>query len=136
MRTLSQHFTRISPGRAILLASALLAATGSGAAAQSTGAVAGRVTVAGSDRPLAGASILVDGARSRVETDADGRFRVANVAPGPRTIEARLIGYQPAGRSVTVTAGGTASVELFLVRAAQELTALTVIGTPTDLEET
>ncbi len=114
----------------------IIASWAQDAVAQGTGAVAGRVVVAGSARPAVGAGLFVDGARSRVTTDPDGRFRITGIAVGRRSIEARLTGYDRASQSVVVTTGGTVTVELSLSRSAQELTALTVIGTPTDLEET
>lgn len=122
-------------GRLLVAALGAIGSVGHDAMAQATGAVAGRVTLAGSTRPAAGAELSVDGTRSRVTTDPDGRFRITGLAVGRRSIEARLAGYDRASQTVDVAAGGTVTVELSLTRTAQELTALTVIGTPTDLEE-
>src|SRR5690606_21404434 len=47
-------------------------------------------------------------------TDAQGRYRIANVPPGEWTLVTELLGRAPARRSVTVTAGATASADFTL----------------------
>ncbi len=67
----------------------LLLAQGSG------GRVAGRVIVAETGRPLAGARIGVSGQTGVLETDLDGRFRSPPLPTGLYVIRASMIGFKP-----------------------------------------
>jgi iron complex outermembrane receptor protein len=86
--------------------------------AQTTGVVEGRVTNAETGRPLPSVNVLVEGTdkdtRRGTSTGPQGRFVVAELAPGPYTIQARFVGYAPLSRDVRVTAGKTIRVELTL----------------------
>src|SRR5690606_26112212 len=70
-----------------------------------TGTVTGRVTDAGSQQPLAGASIIVVGTQLGVVAGADGRFTLNNVPPGTQRVRASLIGYASLEETVEVTTG-------------------------------
>jgi hypothetical protein len=97
----------------VLIASAWLGAAGS-AAAQATHSTAPlRVTVVGivvdsTDDPIAGVAISLDGSATDAEqhtrSAADGRFTLAAVRPGTRSIQLRRIGYTPLTLAVPVPA--------------------------------
>ena len=76
------------------------------ALAQGSGVVAGRVQDT-SMGPLEGASVQVEGTRLETWTDATGRFRLAGVPAGKRTIVVSFVGFTEKAE-VDVTAGGTA----------------------------
>lgn len=99
--------------------------------AQATGTVEGTVTDAGSQRPLANVQVSVVGTGGTVGalTNAQGAFRIPNVASGTRSVRARLLGYTPLERSVDVPAGGVATVSLGLTQSAIELKAIVTTGT-------
>lgn len=99
--------------------------------AQATGTIEGTVTDAGSKRPLANAQVSIVGTGATVGalTNAQGAFRVLNVAPGTRRVRARLLGYAPQEKTVTLEANGTARVELALSQSAVELNAIVTTGT-------
>lgn len=101
------------------------------AAAQATGTVEGTVTDAGTKRPLGSVqvSIVGTGATVGAMTNAQGVFRILNVAPGQRTVRARLIGFAPQTKAVEVTANGTATVTIELSQSAVELSAIVTTGT-------
>ena len=101
------------------------------AAAQATGTVEGTVTDAGTKRPLASVqvSIVGTGATVGAMTNAQGVFRILNVAAGQRTVRARLIGYAPQTKAVEVTSGGTATAAFELTQSAVELSAVVTTGT-------
>ncbi|HLE56069.1 MAG TPA: TonB-dependent receptor, partial [Rhodothermia bacterium] len=94
-----------------------LAITGfaSPAAAQN-GTVTGRVTEAGTGKGIASAGVRVlAGIRNAGGslTDDNGDYRIAGVAPGTYTIEARRVGYSPTRmEGVVVGAGATATVNI------------------------
>ncbi len=94
-----------------------------------TGAVPGRVLdTAG--QPIVGATVQLvnrnSGTRFLGASSTNGTFFVANVVIGPYLLEARAIGYRPAGRSdLVVTLGQVADVELRLEAATIEVAAIT-----------
>jgi TonB-dependent starch-binding outer membrane protein SusC len=99
--------------------------------AQATGTIEGTVVDAGNRRPIQGVqvSIVGTGATVGAVTNAQGSFRILNVATGPRQVRARLIGYGPVTRSVDVVAGGTATVAFEISQSAVELTTIVSTGT-------
>ena len=92
-----------------------------------TGTVTGRVTDNGG-APVQGANVLLMGTQYGATVRSDGSYRL--IAPAGRyAIAARLIGYASRTDSVTITAGGTATVNFTLSRAATTLEAVTTLGT-------
>jgi hypothetical protein len=53
-------------------------------------------------QPLVGATIDVDGVDASAKTDANGRFRIASLPTGSRTIAVRALGFAPMFQTVTV----------------------------------
>jgi TonB-linked SusC/RagA family outer membrane protein len=99
--------------------------------AQATGTIEGTVIDAGSRRPMANVQITIRGTGGGVGalTNAQGAFRILNVAPGTRIVRARLLGYSPVERTVQVTENATATVAFELNQSAIELNAIVTTGT-------
>src|ERR1051325_769784 len=98
-----------------------------------TGTVAGTVVADGSQRPLAGAQIVVEGPAGRVVvTDGSGAFRVAGITDATVVLSVRLIGYRPIVDTVRV---GSANLRYALVERAVELSSVVVTGTPGSAEK-
>jgi TonB-linked SusC/RagA family outer membrane protein len=115
------------PGRlaaALALAAAALCAA---PAAAQDGEVAGTVTAAQSQRPLAGAQVEVQGTARRVVTDAAGRFRIGALTGTDVTLRVTTLGYQSATRAARV---GDTDVRISLAETAVSIDALVVTGTP------
>jgi iron complex outermembrane receptor protein len=91
-----------------------------------TGTIRGRVTIDTSSVPLTGVTISF-GART-VQTQADGRYVLAGVPAGTDTLRARLIGYMPAARTVTVGSGQTADADFRMTASAVSLSEIVVTG--------
>jgi TonB-dependent SusC/RagA subfamily outer membrane receptor len=106
-------------------------ATGTGA----TGTIRGRVVDAASGRPLPETQVLVTGSRLGAASDAGGQFTIVAVPTGARSLTVRRLGYQPVTQPVTVTAGGTATVELRLTVSAVNLSEVVVTGTAAPTEK-
>ncbi|HEX5437804.1 MAG TPA: carboxypeptidase-like regulatory domain-containing protein [Gemmatimonadaceae bacterium] len=122
-----------TPCRRATLATALLAATATAAAAQQQDTIRGRVLSA-TNEPLASAEIVLvvpgDSADQTVaRADNDGRFRLVHAA-GPRRylVTAAFLGYAPTTDTLTrASAGQHAFVATFrLVPVAEKLTAVRV----------
>ena len=65
--------------------------------------VAGTVVVGGSQRPLPGAQVSIEGQAGKgASADANGRFRVTGVTGTQVTLNVRLVGYRPQTQSVRV----------------------------------
>ena len=89
----------------------------SGAVAQTTGDISGRVTDA-SGTPLPGVTIeatspSLPGARSSV-TGPDGLYRIPAVAPGVYRVLASLAGFRPVEKTCTVSLGSAMNMDLTL----------------------
>jgi iron complex outermembrane receptor protein len=91
-----------------------------------TGTIRGRVTIDTSNVPLTGVTVSF-GARS-VQTQADGRYVLTQVPAGTDTLRARLIGYMPIARSVTVGSGQTADADFRMTASAVSLSEIVVTG--------
>ena len=97
--------------------------------AQQTGRITGRVTDAVSGAPLEGARILVQGSTLTTGTNAGGSFVLTAVPAGTVDIRVLRLGYQAQRRTVTVTAGETATIDVAMPASAVQLEGVTVTVT-------
>jgi TonB-linked SusC/RagA family outer membrane protein len=81
------------------------------------GTVTGRVIDDATGKPVPLAQVSVSGTTIGRETDNTGRFLIPGVPAGVHRVEVRRVGFRPASRSVTVTDGGTATVDFSLTAA-------------------
>ncbi len=72
--------------------------------------ITGTVVASGSQRPLAGAQVLIEGTEIGNLTDNRGRFLILNAPTANVTLEVIMIGYQSA--TVSATAGDPVTIEL------------------------
>ncbi|MEW5915094.1 MAG: TonB-dependent receptor, partial [Gemmatimonadota bacterium] len=137
MRTkLSQHVVRLICASAIVLGSAppvgalpMHAGALVRQQAAQSGSVAGRVTDARSNAGVPGATIEIEGTRLGAIADAEGRYRVANVPAGSRTVVARRLGFSQQRQTVTVTIGQEATANFALEPTVVSLDQVVVTGT-------
>ena len=66
--------------------------------------------------PLANVQITIDGLRThdQLKTDADGRFELPNLAPGPYSLKAESSDYVSDAQQVTLARGATATANFVL----------------------
>ena len=95
-------------------------------AQQPAGTIRGRVTDAATQEPLLGVTLTV-GSR-RALTQADGQYAITGVRAGTDTLRARMLGYAPATRTVTVAAGQTVVVDVAMTSQAIGLSEIVVTG--------
>ncbi len=91
-----------------------------------TGSVRGRVTDGASGQPIAGVTVYI-GSRG-TQTRQDGQYTLVDVPAGTDSVRFRLIGFAPAARAVTITAGQPATVDIALTAQALNLSAVVVTG--------
>jgi TonB-linked SusC/RagA family outer membrane protein len=91
------------------------------------GGVTGKV-IDETNQPLPGASVSIDGTTLGATTDANGVFTIRDVKPGTYTLSAKFIGYVVNKKSVTITAGQSASISFALTPSSQSLNEVVVIG--------
>jgi len=96
---------------------------------QQSGTVRGRVTEAGSQRPVSDVQMTVVGTSFGALTGQNGEYTITNVPAGPRSIRARRLGFNPLDKPVTVTAGSAAALDFALTQSATQLEQLIVTGT-------
>jgi TonB-linked SusC/RagA family outer membrane protein len=118
----------------LAIAGGLLSAAQLGAQV-TTGTITGRVADSASQRPLAGATIRIEGTQRGAITGDDGGFTVGGVPAGTHQVRATRIGYAPMTREVTVAAGGSASVDFSLPARAAVLQEVVTTGYGTQRRE-
>ena len=90
------------------------------------GVVTGSVTDP-SGRPLSGVLVSVDGTSIRAASE-NGTYRAVNVPSGTRTLTFRYLGFQPVIKTVTVTTGAAATLDVKMADAMTSLAAMQVQG--------
>jgi outer membrane receptor protein involved in Fe transport len=122
--------------QAVVLSDRMFSIEPTSPGAVTDGVIRGRVTEAGTGRPLAGVTILLDDASRGVLTNGDGVYRLAAVRLGQHRITARFIGRVRQSKSVTVGESAVESVDFDLAPSATALNQVVVTGTvvPTELK--
>src|SRR5689334_15364693 len=117
---------RVRTTRLLVTSFVALAMFATSATAQ-TRRINGRVTQAGSNEPVASATVSIVSTTLGAITDAQGRFSI-NAPAGPQSIRVRRIGYQP--RTVAVSAS-LSEIDISLNRDVLELDKQVITGTAT-----
>jgi iron complex outermembrane receptor protein len=126
-------FRRIAPSFLISTVAVVIATTD--LAAQSVGEITGKVTTA-ANAPVVGAFISIDDAAPATQTDAEGNFRIGDVAIGSHVLHVRRSGFVESADSVVVAADAPSQINITLADKVATLAGVTVIGSKTDLDET
>ena len=119
---------------AFLAAAAFVVGFATDGAAQATGTIEGRVTEAGSGRPLAGAQVFVAGTSIGGVTNERGDYRITGAPARQLEVRVRLIGFSPINRTVVVTAGQTVTQNIEVGVSALQLEQVVVTGTGAQVE--
>ncbi len=92
-----------------------------------TGIIKGRVTAAG-DGPVSFVSVGVQGKPIGTRTGNDGRYQLPGLKPGIYTITFSALGYQKQQHHAEVKAGGSATVDVELLKSESKLNDVVVTG--------
>ena len=95
-------------------------------AQESTGSIRGRITDQSSQLPLGGAAVRFG--NQSTQTRPDGGYLLTGVPAGTDSLRVTMIGYAPAARAVTVSAGETVDMDVALAAQAAQLAELVVVG--------
>jgi TonB-linked SusC/RagA family outer membrane protein len=98
------------------------------AAARQTGVLQGTVVEAGTQRPLANVRVAVEGTQLSTLTNAQGRYGIAAVPAGERTLTFELLGYAEGRGVVTVRSGESHVLNAALTQTAIGLQEIVVTG--------
>lgn len=97
-----------------LVATALLSLGFTSAAAAQQSSVTGRVTARESNEPLSDVRVIVLGTAVFTVTNAEGRYTLRGVPPGPQTIRTIRVGFVEQKKPVTVAAGQATTLDFVL----------------------
>ncbi len=106
------------------------------AGVQQAGTIIGRVVDASTQQPLTSAEVSVVGIGRGAITDAQGRYRIADVAAGTHEVRVTLLGYSEGRRQVTIDPGATVTANFQLYASAIGLPEIVVTGVAGATERT
>ena len=93
-----------------------------------TAVVTGRVVSVQTQLVVANVEVTVEGKEIRSITDAEGRYWLIRVPPGPQTLRTRRIGYAANRIPVTVPRSGTVTQDISIAASALLVEGITVTG--------
>src|SRR5688500_20137666 len=105
---------KISPVRSSLFAVVFSGFLIPAAVRAQTGTVGGTVTDQATNQPVVAARVAVVGTTLVTQSNAQGRYVLANVRPGQVTLKVTAIGYGASSRPVRIEAGGVAAEDCAL----------------------
>lgn len=112
-----------------LVLAVLLTAAGPLGAQTQGGQVTGTISSAETGQPLGAVQVFLDGTTRGSITRTDGTFTITGIPAGTYTVVAQSIGYQQSRQSgVSVTAGGSTSVNMSLQTSVLALQEIVVTG--------
>jgi TonB-linked SusC/RagA family outer membrane protein len=98
-------------------------------AQQPAGTITGRVLDRASQQPVAGATVRIVGTQRGAQTGDQGTYRITGVPAGAVTVQVLRIGYGSVTRPLTITAGGTETLDFSLEQSATQLGVVQVTAT-------
>ncbi|HEY0931034.1 MAG TPA: TonB-dependent receptor [Gemmatimonas sp.] len=96
--------------------------------AQAPGTIRGVVTDSSTGRPVASVQVSIPGSTRGTVTNDAGTYSLTGVPSGSVTLRLQRIGYTAISRTVTLSAGGTATLDVVLSPAATVLTTVVATG--------
>src|SRR4051812_40024224 len=121
-----RYFTRWYLGPlAALLAGGPMAAQGT------TATIRGQVTDSSSQRPVAGAQVIVmaGGTARGARAGENGQYAIAGLPAGAMVVRIRFVGFEPAEQTIAVRDGETRVVNFALTPRSTQLDQVVVTGT-------
>lgn len=126
---------RMKVRRVLLAASAGLLLATPLYAQGSTGTITGKVVDSTTQQPLSNVAVAIPGSSIGALSRGDGTFTLNGVPAGTARVQARRLGYGLQEKQVSVSAGGSASVDFALGAVAANLSPVVVTGYGTQRRE-
>lgn len=104
----------------------LFSAISISASAQHSAVISGYVK--DGNETITGASVLIQGTKTGVTTNAEGYYEMAQIKPGTYTLTVSYIGYIKASRSVTISANRNVKLNFSLKAEQQQLNNVNIDG--------
>ena len=102
-------------GTILLLVCAVLFVFNGAIFAQVTGKIAGKVLDSGTNEPLPGVNVQIQGTTMGGATDLEGDYYIINIPPGTYNLEASYVGYQSIVKTgVIVSSNNTTPIQFSL----------------------
>jgi len=92
--------------------------------------LAGSVREDGTNRPLSGVEVLLEGTKKQAVTDGAGRYVLGDLPSGNRVVLFRFIGYRPSRVRVMLSKSDTVRADAILVSDKVQLDSIVVTGRP------
>lgn len=93
------------------------------------GTIEGTVTTEGTDDPIAGVNIVIQGTTIGASTNATGEYIIRSVPAGNHVLEARFIGFEVIQKNIQVVSGETLTIDFELSESSLEMDEVVVTGT-------
>ena len=128
---MTHRYTLATGGRlsSLLAGAAALALLLPASAAAQDGTVTGQVVAATTGQPVNGVQVTVQGTSLGGLTNVNGRFLINRVPAGTYTVQAVYVGYGTQTAELTVSPGGTATMDFQMEVSAVAMDELIVTGT-------
>ena len=116
-------------GTILLLVCAVLFVFNGAIFAQVTGKIAGKVLDSGTNEPLPGVNVQIQGTTMGGATDLEGDYYIINIPPGTYNLEASYVGYQSIVKTgVIVSSNNTTPIQFSLTATTLETEAISVVA--------
>ena len=116
--------------RSFVLSVFLVMGLAASTSAQVVGTITGRVTDGETGEPLPSVQLSIPGSQQGSLSSPDGRYQIANVPSGVRTLRAERIGYGTVNATITVPTGGTIVQDFLMSLQALAMDEIVVTGVP------
>ncbi len=116
--------------RSFVLSVLLVVGLAAPTSAQVVGTVTGRALDGETGEPLPSVQLSIPGSGLGSLSGTDGRYQIANVPAGVRTLRAERIGYGTVNSTITVPSGGTIVQDFLMSLAALSMDEIVVTGVP------
>ena len=121
-------------GLGVMTAIAVIGAASAGAQV-TTGTITGRIVDSTTSEPLPGVTVRVVGSQVGTQSRPDGNYTLVGIPMGLQIVQVNRIGYAAQRQPVTISAGGTQTVNFLMRAVAATLSDVVVVGYGTQRRE-
>ena len=116
--------------RSLVLSVLLVVGLAASTSAQVVGTITGRVLDGATGEPIPSVQLSIPGSQQGSLSGTDGRYQIANVPSGTRTLRAERIGYGTVNATIMVPSGATVVQDFLMSLQALAMDEIVVTGVP------